>query len=224
MKADREAKARAEDPNGLTESELEELRRLRKENVELRTDRGDPPQGGRLFRPGDDAVSRFRFVDDHRDTYEVKRLCAPGRSVAVGLLRVAEPAGRRPGRSPTGSCSRRSARSISESRWHLRARPGLHGPAAPSWLVRVGCKRVARLMRAERLVGCRTAAQVAAGRTARHRTGPGPARPRLHGRAAEPAVGGRHHRVPHRRRQALRRRRPGPLPPRPGRLGHGRPP
>ena len=39
LKADREAKARAEDPNGLTESELEELKRLRKENVELRTDR-----------------------------------------------------------------------------------------------------------------------------------------------------------------------------------------
>jgi hypothetical protein len=35
----RAAKARAEDPNGLTKSELEELKRLRKENIELRTDR-----------------------------------------------------------------------------------------------------------------------------------------------------------------------------------------
>jgi transposase len=41
LKADRDARARAADPNGLTESELEleELARLRKENVELRVDR-----------------------------------------------------------------------------------------------------------------------------------------------------------------------------------------
>lgn len=39
MADDREALARAGDPNGLSESEREELRRLRKENVELRTDR-----------------------------------------------------------------------------------------------------------------------------------------------------------------------------------------
>ena len=39
LKADREARARAEDPDALSESELEELKRLRKENIELRTDR-----------------------------------------------------------------------------------------------------------------------------------------------------------------------------------------
>lgn len=39
MNDDREASARAADPNGLSETEREELRRLRKENVELRTDR-----------------------------------------------------------------------------------------------------------------------------------------------------------------------------------------
>jgi DNA-binding response OmpR family regulator len=39
MAADREATTRATDPDGLSESEREELRRLRKENIELRTDR-----------------------------------------------------------------------------------------------------------------------------------------------------------------------------------------
>lgn len=39
LKADRDARARAADPDGLTEPEREELRRLRKENVELRVDR-----------------------------------------------------------------------------------------------------------------------------------------------------------------------------------------
>lgn len=38
VSAEREAAARAGDGNGLTESERDELRRLRKENVQLRTD------------------------------------------------------------------------------------------------------------------------------------------------------------------------------------------
>jgi transposase len=37
--ADREATERAKDPNALSESELAELKRLRKENAELRVDR-----------------------------------------------------------------------------------------------------------------------------------------------------------------------------------------
>ena len=39
VKAARDARARAGDPEGLSESERDELRRLRKEVVELRTDR-----------------------------------------------------------------------------------------------------------------------------------------------------------------------------------------
>lgn len=39
VRAERDAKARADDPDGLTESERDELRRLRRENTELRIDR-----------------------------------------------------------------------------------------------------------------------------------------------------------------------------------------
>jgi len=39
MNDEREAVTRAADPNGLSETERDELRRLRKEVVELRTDR-----------------------------------------------------------------------------------------------------------------------------------------------------------------------------------------
>ena len=39
LKADREARERANDPEALTESERAELARLRKENIELRTDK-----------------------------------------------------------------------------------------------------------------------------------------------------------------------------------------
>lgn len=38
MRAERNASERAADPDALTESERDELRRLRKENIELRTD------------------------------------------------------------------------------------------------------------------------------------------------------------------------------------------
>jgi transposase len=39
LKADRDARRRAEDPDALSESEHAELLRLRKENLELRTDK-----------------------------------------------------------------------------------------------------------------------------------------------------------------------------------------
>lgn len=39
VRAARDATDRAADPDGLTETERDELRRLRKENVELRTDK-----------------------------------------------------------------------------------------------------------------------------------------------------------------------------------------
>jgi len=39
VQADREARARAEDPDGLSETERAELVRLRRENAELRLDR-----------------------------------------------------------------------------------------------------------------------------------------------------------------------------------------
>ena len=39
VKAEERAKTRAQDPNALSESELAELKRLRKENAELKMDR-----------------------------------------------------------------------------------------------------------------------------------------------------------------------------------------
>lgn len=39
LKVDRDARARAADPEGLSESEREELARLRRENIDLKVDR-----------------------------------------------------------------------------------------------------------------------------------------------------------------------------------------
>jgi hypothetical protein len=65
---------------------------------------GYPSSGGKIFRGRDDLVSRFQFVDDHRNAFEVKRLCevldvqcssyyawreaAPGRARRAGEDRV----------------------------------------------------------------------------------------------------------------------------------------
>ena len=51
MQAESHAKVRAKDPNALTESELAELKRLRKENADLKTDR-EILSRRQLFSPG----------------------------------------------------------------------------------------------------------------------------------------------------------------------------
>ena len=61
----------------------QELARLRAENKVLRanearlsTERDILAVGGQVLRRGDELVSRFQFVADHSDTFEVKWLCA----------------------------------------------------------------------------------------------------------------------------------------------------
>ena len=68
-----------QDPDSLSESELAELKRLRKENVELKTGPRDPAQGVGFFRQGDEPLGRFRFVSAYRDQYPVKALCRVAR-------------------------------------------------------------------------------------------------------------------------------------------------
>jgi transposase len=66
--------ARGSDPFAIAASEREELRQLRKENAELRTEREILRKAAAYFRPGDDPVCRFRFVAEYRSAYGVKRL------------------------------------------------------------------------------------------------------------------------------------------------------
>ena len=65
---------------GDPEQELARLRaevgQLRAEKTRLATERDILAVGGQVFRRGDELVSRFQFVADHRDAFEVKWLCA----------------------------------------------------------------------------------------------------------------------------------------------------
>jgi transposase InsO family protein len=95
-------------------------------------------------------VSRFCFVEDHRDVYDVKRLCAP-----AGVSRSGFYAWRtRPASARAGADAAlldRITTIHTESRRTYGA-PRVHGQLARSG-IQVGCKRVARLMRSNGLVG-----------------------------------------------------------------------
>ena len=60
-------------PLSRPETQAEKVARLEAENAQLRAEKAKI--AGRPFRWGDELVSRFQFVADHRDTFEVKRLC-----------------------------------------------------------------------------------------------------------------------------------------------------
>jgi transposase-like protein len=71
----REAATRAGDPNALTESERDELRRLRKEKIALRTDAEILAEGCGVFRPRDDEVNRLPLRLRQPAEFSVKRMC-----------------------------------------------------------------------------------------------------------------------------------------------------
>src|SRR6478672_9361659 len=65
-------------PPGPAETHEQEATRLRERVRELEAEHRTrhPAGGGQIFRRGDELVSRFQFVADHRDAFEVKWLCA----------------------------------------------------------------------------------------------------------------------------------------------------
>jgi transposase InsO family protein len=95
-------------------------------------------------------VIRFRFVDDHRDLYEVKRMCELAEVSRSGYYAWK---GRPP--CPRAVADAELADQIRQI--HLDSRGTYGAPRVHGQLRRrghrVGCKRVARLMRAQRLHG-----------------------------------------------------------------------
>ena len=95
-------------------------------------------------------MSRFRFVDDHRDTYEVKRLCTLVEVSTSGFY-----AWRQRPLSPRAIADEElleTIRAIHNESRHTYGAPRIHGQLRRRG-VNVGCKRVARLMRRNGLMG-----------------------------------------------------------------------
>jgi transposase InsO family protein len=95
-------------------------------------------------------VIRFRFVDDHRDVYDVKRLCRLAEVSRSGFYAWTS-------RPPSPRAVADAELFVEIERIRVDSRrtygaPRVHGQLARRG-VHVGCKRVARLMRANMLVG-----------------------------------------------------------------------
>ncbi len=148
--ADREQRERAADPEALSVSEREELKRLRRRVAQQEIDSGDSGEGGRVFREGDEPVIGYRFVHDHRAEYRVTDLCRVAGVCRSGFYAWVK---RRPSRRSLADqellveireIHQESRRTYGSPRIHEQLRHRGH---------RVGRNRVARLMRANRLVG-----------------------------------------------------------------------
>ena len=95
-------------------------------------------------------MSRFRFVEDHRDVYDVKRLCRLAEVSTSGFYAWRK---RPPSlRAVADDELLEQIREIHHESRRTYGAPRVHGQLRRRE-VRVGCKRVARLMRQDGLVG-----------------------------------------------------------------------
>ncbi|MFI1524490.1 IS3 family transposase [Kitasatospora cineracea] len=115
---------------------------------------GHPARGDQVFRRRDEPVSRFQFVHDHRDAYEVRRLC---QVLDVNRSSYCEWLGGVEARA----VHRREDQVLAERIRRIHADPGgaYGSPRVTAELretgTRVNHKRVARLMRTYSIVGIR---------------------------------------------------------------------
>ncbi len=117
---------------------------------------GDLEVGGEVFRRGDELVSRFQFVADHQDAFEVKQLC-----MAVQIARSSFYAWQQaaPGRAERAAADAVLAQQIRAVHHHdktygaPRVTAELNDGAAPQ--DRVNHKRIARVMKQHRIAGVR---------------------------------------------------------------------
>ena len=163
---------------------------LKPSERKLATEAADPPQGRQVFRRRDELVSRFQFVHDHRDTYEVKRLCQVLELNRSSYYKWLAGADARTARQRPGPGPRRGDPPASTSAQAApTARPGLTAELRESGR-RVNHKRVARVMRTHSIAGIRPRPPARHHhRWTRPRPGPRPASAGLHRRRTTP---GRH--------------------------------
>src|SRR3954449_903953 len=121
---------------------------------------GHPAPGGQVFRRGDALVTRFQFVADHRDTFEVKRLCEivdVARSSFYAWLATAPARAVRASADAALAQRIRAIHDTDRAQGVPRITAELNDGADPSAdpTARVNHKRVARIMRQEQIAGLR---------------------------------------------------------------------
>ncbi|MDN5747818.1 MAG: IS3 family transposase [Pseudonocardia sp.] len=129
---------------------------LETENATLATERDILRQAAKYFGRGDALVNRFQFVADHRDTFEVKRLCeivqVTRSSFYAWLAAAPARAARRAADAVLGERIR-TIHSQDRAQGVPRITAELNDGAPVDG--RVNHKRVARVMRQEKIAGLR---------------------------------------------------------------------
>ncbi|MFG1685210.1 IS3 family transposase [Nonomuraea sp. NPDC049269] len=141
--------------DGLTSAEKDELARLRRENKILREEKEILRKAGGFLRAGDgSAEMRYRLIDAEKDHHEVFLLAR-----VLGVSRQGYYAWVARQRRGLSARARRDAELTEQIRAHHQASdqiygaPRIHADLRELDGVRVGRKRVARLMRAAGLAG-----------------------------------------------------------------------
>ena len=117
---------------------------------------GHPAPGGQVFRRGDALVNRFQFVADHRDAFEVKRLCEivqVARSSFYAWLAAAPVRAVRASADTALAERIRKIHQVDRAQGVPRITAELNDGADPA--ARVNHKRVARIMRQQQIAGLR---------------------------------------------------------------------
>ncbi|WP_370512291.1 IS3 family transposase [Skermania sp. ID1734] len=149
--------------SGIDETPEQELVRLRAENRELKaektklaTERDILRSAAKYFGRGDSLVTRFQFVESHRNTFEVKRLCEAVEVCRSSFYAWVDAADARAERQAADDALAERIRMIHKADNTMgapRITPELNdGSAADE---RVNHKRVARVMRERGIAGYR---------------------------------------------------------------------
>ena len=184
--------ARQADPLAVTDSEFEELRRLRHEVAELRTEREILRKAAAYFAQ-ETMRSAASGSSPSTDTSTASSGSVGSWRSPIGVLRLARPAA-------LGAVGqrRRARRVIVEIHDDLDAPTAPHG-CRPSWLAGAALwPQTGRPPDALPAAGGRARPPALAARPARCCPGPGPGQTQLQPHRPRPVVGGGHDPVPHR--------------------------
>ncbi|WP_370270830.1 IS3 family transposase [Streptomyces sp. V4I8] len=141
------------------EAELAALRKenaaLRKDNATLATERDILRKATKFFRRGDELVSRCQFIEDHRKTFKVTRLCQVLEVARSTYYKGREARAARAEREQADEVLAGKIRTIHTDSGGTYGAPRITAELRDTHGMEINEKRVARVMRKFRIAGFR---------------------------------------------------------------------